>query len=112
MFLTLVGDGAYKIMGCRDVQYYGMYTDHAKCWYSRCEPIVSFPLEMGLKCRTLVQKFYEMENGDVITPVYPALMFSITHSGRNNIYGVFGTYKCRRCRKLKRRVKPPQGLIH
>ena len=76
------------------------------------EPIVSFPLEMGLKCRTLVQKFYEMENGDVITPVYPALMFSITHSGRNNIYGVFGTYKCRRCRKLKRRVKPPQGLIH
>jgi len=71
------------------------------------EPIVSFPLEMGLKCRTLVQKLRKMANGDVITPGKPTLMFSLIYSEPNNIYGVSGTYKCRRCRRLKRKVEPP-----
>jgi len=46
MFPTLLGDGAYSIMGCQGVQHYGMYSYHAKRWYTRARCELSFGNEI------------------------------------------------------------------
>jgi hypothetical protein len=79
-------------------------------------PLVSLQLEMGFKCRTLVRKFVKMKNGKVIHLLRNALTcISLPQpgwsKGPQNVYGVSGTYKCGRCRRLHRKVIHLQTLV-